>query len=625
MDRPTSIQVYTYADLRRCHTERLQAEQKSPQQIWNHVSALTQFAKAIGRTDASECEHDFSGRIDTVLSVFQENLRAKGISDAAIANSVSYVRSIKSTFNAMQTGIAEGNSFTDALRALAQSRNIPIRQLCRDTGIAHRTMLDWLSGAIPRRTRDIVKIERYFELPSGTLSSKIDFGVAKSTMALLKSRESANALKRDAYLYKNVSEKVRSEWSGLLHFYTAPYLLNKMQRNSTWRVKPVELVGSAHLIQWSSTTPNGVCPTAQIVWGYVSGFLGYLIREKALGGAEMRDEQLSLALLSDASLVLAYIEFRRNRNGAYTESINKLLIFAIALLRKDTGFLRQQPVFGASLLEPVAGSDWDAWCDKNRDVLDSVYRDLKKGQHIKRGRDPKEPIATILAEEHPIHTLIRMADTMSERFILDQCTIMRATGKRDVLLVKMLISNPLRVHHYSIMTYRKDNTGNLYQDSYGAWRLRFAPSDFKNQKGAASKEYDVMLSPWLYVDIEEYLNIYRPTMKYASETDRVFMQNSKYGTRNYWDTSMISTRLLNLTRHYIPDCPGFGPHAFRHIIATDYIKNNPNGYQVAANILHDKLETVLREYAHVKVADGFAHWTTYLGEQLKAVGKVNNE
>ena len=70
--------------------------------------------------------------------------------------------------------------------------------------------------------------------------------------------------------------------------------------------------------------------------------------------------------------------------------------------------------------------------------------------------------------------------------------------------------------------------------------------------------------------------------------------------------------MLHRTRQFIPGCPGFGPHAVRHIVATDYIKNNPNGFQIAADVLHDKLQTVLTHYAHLKAADGHRHYQQYL-------------
>jgi hypothetical protein len=76
--------------------------------------------------------------------------------------------------------------------------------------------------------------------------------------------------------------------------------------------------------------------------------------------------------------------------------------------------------------------------------------------------------------------------------------------------------------------------------------------------------------------------------------------------------------IAELTQVCLPNCPGFFPHAFRHIIATDYIKNHPNGFAIAARILHDREETVRTEYAHVKVAYHFPFWTDYHEDRLRA-------
>ena len=60
---------------------------------------------------------------------------------------------------------------------------------------------------------------------------------------------------------------------------------------------------------------------------------------------------------------------------------------------------------------------------------------------------------------------------------------------------------------------------------------------------------------------------------------------------------------------------GFGPHAFRHIVAHSYLKSNPKAYAVVADILNDRLETVIQEYGHVETADNFRHWLTFYEEE----------
>lgn len=73
-----------------------------------------------------------------------------------------------------------------------------------------------------------------------------------------------------------------------------------------------------------------------------------------------------------------------------------------------------------------------------------------------------------------------------------------------------------------------------------------------------------------------------------------------------------------MTRIFVPEelAPaGFGPHAFRHIVAHSYLKNNPKAYVVVADLLNDKIEMVIKEYGHVGVADNFRHWLRFYEEE----------
>jgi hypothetical protein len=59
-----------------------------------------------------------------------------------------------------------------------------------------------------------------------------------------------------------------------------------------------------------------------------------------------------------------------------------------------------------------------------------------------------------------------------------------------------------------------------------------------------------------------------------------------------------------LTRQYISDTPGFGAHSVRAVIATDHLLRHPRDYLTVAQLLHDKLETVIKDYAHLTVDQG---------------------
>jgi integrase len=68
-----------------------------------------------------------------------------------------------------------------------------------------------------------------------------------------------------------------------------------------------------------------------------------------------------------------------------------------------------------------------------------------------------------------------------------------------------------------------------------------------------------------------------------------------------WNADAISGRVYELTAKYLPGVPPFHGHAMRHIVATDYLKRVPGDYPTVARLLHDKLITVLKAYAHYEV------------------------
>jgi integrase len=78
----------------------------------------------------------------------------------------------------------------------------------------------------------------------------------------------------------------------------------------------------------------------------------------------------------------------------------------------------------------------------------------------------------------------------------------------------------------------------------------------------------------------------------------------------------LSEDVLRLTSKYLPDSKGFSAHACRHLVATEYIKNFPDGWEVAAAALHNTVEVVRRHYSWVEDEDLIKPWSEY-HEQLK--------
>ena len=106
----------------------------------------------------------------------------------------------------------------------------------------------------------------------------------------------------------------------------------------------------------------------------------------------------------------------------------------------------------------------------------------------------------------------------------------------------------------------------------------------------------------LWRDIERYLRQYRTFFPNVQETDYVFLSTDGGVASRGWET--LNKRVSQLTRRYLWNCPGVGPHAFRYISGTAILKALPGAWEVAAQVLHDREDTVRKHYAHLRGTDG---------------------
>lgn len=193
-----------------------------------------------------------------------------------------------------------------------------------------------------------------------------------------------------------------------------------------------------------------------------------------------------------------------------------------------------------------------------------------------------------------------------------------------------------------------DGNSNLYQNQDGSWRLRFEDKDFKNQRGARNSAYDVPVVPSVWPALMEYLFVHRPVLNeairdafrkvraergitamtpeeelaimgcpyvfrpalrgiYQISNDRL---TAGYGT-GQMSVETLSIQILTLTGKYLPESKGICAHACRHLVATEYIKNRPDGYEVAAVALHNSVGVVRKHYSWVEVSDLIKPWNDY--------------
>jgi integrase len=187
-----------------------------------------------------------------------------------------------------------------------------------------------------------------------------------------------------------------------------------------------------------------------------------------------------------------------------------------------------------------------------------------------------------------------------------------AVARRDELILGLLVSNPLRAKNLITMTYSGLNLGGIYKTASGVWRIRIAGNQFKNRDRVGAESYDVPVASWLAGLVSDYVSTFRPRLLQGGKDRGYFFVSSRDGKR----FSALNRQVFQVTKRYIPECGGISPHAFRHLVATDWLTKNPNDFVTVAELLNDTIEVVIKSYAHLKKETSFARYDEYIKQQI---------
>jgi hypothetical protein len=266
-------------------------------------------------------------------------------------------------------------------------------------------------------------------------------------------------------------------------------------------------------------------------------------------------------------------------------------------------------------------------------------------------RDSFAPVIRYINTQHPIDSLLDLATIMQQKLNANKAMgyPQRLRMERDLCFVRMVTYQPLRILMYEcLLTYDKNwntpgtdpsTTAHLYKKlkpeiarGY-VWAIRFANDDFKNKSTKKDGDYDIEFDDNLTDHIEHYLTNIRPNLQSSSEDNdsatnpRVFVPwkgeigevaANKTETEGEEGISEFLAEAFRRRTLLLPGCRGFGPHNARHLVATEYIKNEPGGIEVVSAVLHDKPETVLKHYARFLPQDIAKHYTSHV------VGYIRN-
>lgn len=618
----------------------------SHQVIENRVSMLNSYMKWCRLSDTDTAGREFGAEFDHHLASWCDGMRRDGKSPRTIQDRTEWLIRWRDLIARMSDVDPLPADFAGALREAFERSGISKRQLAAELGVSRNALRGWIQGkgmptigAVAR----IGELERALGLPDGALLQRAGYLVHRYLVA--ESRD-AGIVARSAYgermsktkktgwtrdFQQNIPQTLRDEWAEMVAFKT-----DEAQQECAefaWRMKPLRLATSA--VEWQWRSGDYCVPTAKLYWSLFMPYFAWLCLAKDAGGAGLPIERVnSLGMLMNDTHVSRYLKFNRMRAGDIAHGgLTRFQDGLCILLRRKTGWLWQNPqvaytvhphesvlsIDAANSPREVVREAWQAKCEA---LYEQFRAQRKKGRSSKKkamSRDPKDPISEILALDRPLSSLMAMfAELKAARPSQFQPKRL-GIWARDVLLFGLLAAVPLRVGNLTTMTYQPDNKGNLYRSEKG-WSVRFPSLEIKN-----GKPYDVALPAYVCHAIEEYLRTGRSCFPGHDQCDYVFLSLASHVDVDTsqpilgWAGDHIAERIRHLTRCLRPGKPAFGPHAFRHIVASDYLKRYPGAYNLVAYLLNDSLETVIAEYGHISANDGLRLHYQSVEEELRRV------
>ena len=625
----------TYGQLIERHLARLQKNTKPEaynQVSKNHLTALRAFMRHHHRSETtsigSELAEEFDAAVKTHLAVSELSERTRAdrrsilnawrltfVEQGLTSDGLSRIKARRLVTEAGQT------PFEATLKSAIKRANTTAKAAARKAGISTSALQRWTSGAIPNvRTVDTLhRLDAVLGLETGALAKAL----AQTTQTAITKAADPNPQGATSYrerLRQHIREPYQvkeheltpqfvQEWRRFFDYKTAIHPASLLRSTSgRWAltdakvsaVKPSQLVSRG----------NAVSASASVAWVRVAGFLGFLRLPTERGGYGVdADKAQALAWLADAPAINAYMQFMADRSGGVCHTSHSVFAgLLISLTNPKTGYLTQCPALFERLPADVLnGRTPVEMCHQACEIARAW-----KSQSSGKSRNPLDAIRSLVELDEPLAPVIQAMGTL--RRIGNAAASGSKTellARRDELILGLLVACPLRAKNLQTLTYHPNNTGSIYRTSAGQWRVRIALSNLKN--GGSKRAlgiYDVPLAGWLNSRLDDYVATVRPHL--VQGTDPGYLLLTDEGNRLSNFTSLVH----RLTRSYIPGCMGFGPHAFRHIVATDWLKKHPNDFLTVSELLGDTVDTVIREYAHLKQDVAFARYETYVSGLL---------
>lgn len=505
--------------------------------------------------------------------------------------------------------------FEAGLKEALKVSSLSAKTAAKKAGISTSAMGRWVRGALPniRSENSLAKLDGVVGLPVGTL-----LNLLRETQTILSSvstnafRERCQDKSKLLYMLKETDllPGLRQQWKDYFDYkiVARPRGLER-RANGRWSVAEPKLTSSRP----TSLNTNGkkISESANIAWAHISSYLGFLNLSEADGGCGLElDNVQTLGWLAVPESIEKYLEFKTDRSAGLKHGGHRVFCgYIIALTHPVYGYLTQIKDFVNQLPTSVLkGRTWEQLCHETHTTAQAWKTDSKD-----ISRDPSTPLKFFLESELPLKPIFDVMHKLREKANAAPTRSQEeALARRDELILGLLISNPLRAKNIKLLDYKINNSGSMYRTQSGSWRIRIPGALFKNKNRVGNKIYDVPVASWLTKLVDDYINEFRSVLIGSNFDTGYFFVSSHTGGR--FDN--LNRHVFKITKTYIPPCGGISTHAFRHLVATDWLTKNPNDFVTVAELLNDTIQVVIENYAHLKKDVSFIRYEEYIINSL---------
>jgi hypothetical protein len=577
---------------------------------------------------------------------FAETLRADGRSSRSISN-------LRAALKPWRISVAEDDTyraqssdymtpFQKAITELVAQH--PVKTFARKLGVPAFLIRTWMKGGrpLPSSAPHIRRLESFFgmERESLVLLSGIQNGkwtkpsVGQAAPNAYRARLAVNRKLRYV-LRVSPDSPLAEEWSILIRYKTDPVPFLKRLTRGTWTFSPHKLV--ARPSEWFAFEGGREVPSAGKCWGNIASFYGWLSLSKENGGLGMPTDALqTLAWLAIPDYTDAYLRWRMQRSGdKMTQGMLEILAVMTWMVRPDDGYLYQQSFFQQRLPEKYRAENWQALCARQYEHCQRLQAFWKDKAAI--SRNSFDSVRAVIDSPEPLEEIADMVQRMRNDRPRGDLKA-EAIWARDILIIKLLTSNPLRMRNVITLTwnesnvdgYRPDQEGSVYKRVDGSWWISIGRLLFKN-RGASLRDYDSPIHESVWPDLERYLFKYRPLLlrwptdlliltktrdpeRRLTSKGKPYKQEIVHEHRPY---RYIGNQVAKLTARYLRNSDGSRMHAFRNIVTTAILKAEGGDIKTAALVLHDKETTVEKHYSGMRSGDGNKRMGELLNKSFK--------